>query len=129
MAASDRFRAGEGAAIDWIAGRSEMSDDLGFLVSSMEWPLDEEARAFLLTVGNAAQAAAKRAEQAAKEAASRRTEQTPAASQAPTPVGWEELRRRRREQALRERLDQLWRANAQIPLDAGVRTRGRPGDW
>ena len=65
MAADDDSRAGEGMAIDWIAGRSEMSDDLALLVSGMEQPLDETARAFLLTVGNAARAAAKRAELAA----------------------------------------------------------------
>ena len=68
MTADDKSRAGEGMAIDWIAGRSEMSDDLALLVSGMEQPLDETARAFLLTVGNAARAAAKRAELAARGA-------------------------------------------------------------
>jgi hypothetical protein len=33
MAADDDFRAGEGMAIEWLEGRSEMSDDLALLVS------------------------------------------------------------------------------------------------
>jgi hypothetical protein len=60
MPADDDFRAGEGMAIEWLEGRSEMSDDLALLVSGMTQPLDGTARAFLLTVGNAARAVARR---------------------------------------------------------------------
>ena len=60
MAADDDFRAGEGMAIEWLEGRSEMSDDLVLLVSGMTQPLDGTARAFLLTVGNAARSVARR---------------------------------------------------------------------
>jgi hypothetical protein len=46
--------------VQWRARRSEMTDDLALLVSGMTQPIDGTARAFLLTVGNAVRAVARR---------------------------------------------------------------------
>lgn len=121
MAANDDFRAGESMAIDWIAGRSQMSDDLAFLVSEMDRPLDETARGFLITIGNAARAAAKRAEQAAKAQATAAAhgEAQPAATVAAAldvDASW----RRMRELQRRARLEELWRRNSQVPFGYGA---------
>ena len=128
MSDNDDIRAGDGMAIDWIAGRSEMTEDLSAIVATMPKELDGAAIGFLRTVGNAARAAAKRAEQAARDeaAAPGREAQTAAAPPAPS-IDWEELRRRQRERALREQLDELWRANSAIPigLRAEIVDRGR----
>jgi hypothetical protein len=51
---------GEEMAKAWLAGKSELIDDLAALVDGMDKPLDGTARAFLLTIGNAAKASAKR---------------------------------------------------------------------
>jgi hypothetical protein len=51
---------GEEMAKAWLAGKSELIDDLAALVDGMDKPLDGTARAFLQTIGSAAKASAKR---------------------------------------------------------------------
>jgi hypothetical protein len=48
---------GEELAKAWLAGKSELIDDLAALVEGMDKPLDGTARAFLQTIGSAAKAA------------------------------------------------------------------------
>jgi hypothetical protein len=52
---------GEELAKAWLAGESELIDDLSVLVDGMDRPLDATARAFLLTIGTAAKASGKQA--------------------------------------------------------------------
>ena len=72
---------GEEMAKAWLAGKSELIDDLAALVDGMDRPLDATARAFLLTIGNAAKASAKREARATPSA--RRTPEAPRAPQPP----------------------------------------------
>ena len=127
MSDNDDIWAGEGMAIDWIAGRSEMTEDLSAIVATMPKELDGAAVGFLRTVGNAARAAAQRAEQAPRDGAPATAPQAQAAAAppAPSPIDWEELRRRQREHRLRERLDELWRANSAIPIGHAPRDSDR----
>jgi hypothetical protein len=80
---------GEGMAKAWLAGKSELIDDLAVLVAGMDRPLDAIARAFLLTIGNAAKASAKR--EARPTPSARRTpdpakaQPSPEAPRAPQP--------------------------------------------
>src|SRR5580658_10325605 len=55
----DDARAGEQMAKAWLRGEGELIDDLPLLVSGMSRPLDEMAKAFLSTIGNAAKAKAR----------------------------------------------------------------------
>ena len=59
MSDDDDVRAGEELARAWLQGKSELIDDLAALVDGMTRPLDATARAFLLTIGNAARLAPK----------------------------------------------------------------------
>jgi hypothetical protein len=114
----DDFQAGEQLALEWLEGRSDMSDDLALLVSGMSQPLDGRARAFLVAVGKAAQAAAKReGPPASSEAPAtlRHEAPTPAAPPAPA-AGVEDFLRLARERAERARIEELWRANSAIPI-------------
>jgi hypothetical protein len=120
MAADDAFREGESLAIDWIEGRSEMSGDLALLVNGMTQPLDETARAFLLTIGNAARAVARREDLSTLAGAPVPRPPDPAKAQ-PTPeaplapfVDLNEMLRRRRERERAARYKELARANAAL---------------
>jgi hypothetical protein len=120
MAADDDFRAGEGLALDWLEGRSEMSDDLSLLVSGMTQPLDGTARAFLLSVGNAARAVARREDLPAPAGAPTPRPPDPAKAQ-PTletppapPIDLNEMLRRRRERERAARFEELARRNAAL---------------
>ena len=135
MAVDDDSRAGEGMAIDWIAGRSEMSDDLALLVSGMEQPLDETARAFLITIGNAARAAAKRAELAVRGAPRPTPTGAPSPAvlegrtpAAPPAIDVDSFWRQTQERMQRARIEEFWRKNSEIPAIIDMRPRRRPGD-
>jgi hypothetical protein len=117
---------GEELARAWLQGKSELMDDLADLVEGMAHPLDGTARAFLVTVGNAAKASAKR------RPASARVEAQPS----PEPpvaqtISLDEMMRRRREREHARRLDELGRSNAAAWGDQAemVRGMGAGGDW
>jgi hypothetical protein len=118
--ADDDFRAGEGMAIEWLESRSEMSDDLALLVSGMTQPLDGTARAFLLTVGNAARAVARREDLPTSAGAPAQRAPDPAKAQptpeaTPTPpIDLNEMLRRRRERERAARFEELARRNAAL---------------
>jgi hypothetical protein len=118
--ADDDARAGEELARAWLQGKSELIDDLAALVDGMDKPLDAAARAFLLTVGNAARALARREDlptpagaPAPRAKGPAKAQPTPEASPAPA-FDVEEFRRRRREHELAARLDELARRNAAL---------------
>jgi hypothetical protein len=121
---SDDVRAGEELARAWLQGNSELLDDLADLVGSMSHPLDETARTFLLTVGNAARQASKGKARPAHE----RIEAQPAVQPTPpAPIDLNEVIRRRREHELAARLEELGRRNAQAWVDQAQMVRGL--DW
>jgi hypothetical protein len=108
----DDVRAGEELARAWLQGKSELIDDLAALVDGMTRPLDATARAFLLTVGNAARSAPR----GKARPAPARLDAQPAAQPTQDPpqprVDIDEFRRRQREHERAARLERLARSNA-----------------
>jgi hypothetical protein len=110
----DDVRAGEELARAWLQGKSELIDDLAALVDGMTRPLDATARAFLLTIGNAARSTPRgktRPTSAGAPAPAHLEAQTPEAPALPR-VDVDELRRRMREHERAARLERLARSNA-----------------
>lgn len=113
----DGFRAGEKMAIDWIEGRSEMTDDLAALVAGMPRELDAMARGFLVTIGNAARRTAS-------------CEAQPAPGAAPTPpavpppaapsIDVDTMWARARERQRKARFEEFARRNAELPVIHGL---------
>jgi hypothetical protein len=119
--ADDDARAGEELARGWLRGKSELIDDLAALVDCMAQPLDETARAFLLTVGNSARAVARREDLPTPAGAPAprppdlaKAHPTPDAPPAP-PIDLNEMLRRERERAAR--LEELARRNQEAFLE------------
>jgi hypothetical protein len=110
---------GEELARAWLQGKSELIDDLAALVDGMGHPLDATARAFLLTVGNAARSAPRgkaRPTSSAGAPAPARLDATPTPLEAPPlpPVDVDEFRRRMREHERAARFEDLARRNAAL---------------
>jgi hypothetical protein len=106
--ADDDARAGEELARAWLQGKSELINDLAALVDGMSQPLDATARAFLLTVGNAARSAPRGKARPAPARLDAQPTQDP-----PQPrVDIDEFRRRQREHERAARLEELGRSNA-----------------
>ena len=129
----DFFREGERLALDWIAGKSELLDDFAALVVGMK-EFGEMERAFLLTIGNAARAAAKREGQPTFVVASDPAPTPRSAPAAEPKVDIEEFRRRRLEHERRERFEDLARRNQALFLEqqhafAPSRDRPKGADW
>lgn len=116
---------GEALARGWLQGKSELLNSLADLVEGMSHPLDETARAFLLTVGNTARAAAKREGAPTSVVAS---EPAPSPRSKPVPaepkVDIDEFRRRQREHARRARYDELAANNAALSICSMPRDEG-----
>jgi hypothetical protein len=106
-------RAGEELAKAWLRGEGELIDDLAALVDGMGHPLDATARAFLLTVGNAARSTprGKARPASARIEAQTKAQPTPEAPPAP-PVDVDAFRARMRDHERARRLEQLGRSNA-----------------
>jgi hypothetical protein len=126
----DDVRAGEELAKAWLAGKSELIDDLAALVDGMDKPLDATARAFLQMIGDAAKASAKR--EARPTPSARRTPAPPPES-TPAPVDLNEMFRRRRERERARRLEEFGRRNQEAFMEqrafmAGNQTRN-DADW
>jgi hypothetical protein len=121
----DDVRAGEALARAWLAGKTEMSDDLAVLVSVLTQPLDAATRAFLQTIGNAAKASA-RPTPSARRAPAPPPEPTPAA-----PVDLNEMIRRRQARDRARRIEAWGRSNAEAWADQAemVRGMGAGVDW
>jgi hypothetical protein len=111
----DDVRAGEELAKAWLAGKSELIDDLAALVDGMDKPLDATARAFLQMIGEAAKASAKR--EARPTPSARRTPAPPPASTPAAPVDLNEMLRRRREREHARRLEELGRRNQEAFME------------
>jgi hypothetical protein len=109
--ADDDAPAGEELARAWLQGKSELIDDLAALVEGMDKPLDETARAFLLTIGNAARSAPRG-----------KARPTPAGAPAPARIeappapafDVDAFRRRMRERERAARFEELARRNAAL---------------
>jgi hypothetical protein len=127
--ADDDARAGAELARAWLDGRSEMSDDLALLVSGMTQPLDEIAKAFLVTVGNAARAMAKRETRPAPSV--RRKPAPPPEPTPAAPVDLNEMIRRRRERMSVRRLEEFGRSNEWARREQAemVHGMGAGSDW
>jgi hypothetical protein len=124
----DDFRAGEALALEWIEGRTSLTDDLAVLVLGMTRELSDEARefggearGFLVTIGNAARQAARRETNPRSKPIRPRA---PDPAKAPPPaeppsaaVDFNELMQRRRERNLAARLDELGRRNQEAWLE------------
>jgi hypothetical protein len=116
----DGVRAGEELARAWLDGKSELIDDLAALVDGMDKPLDGTARAFLLTVGNAARAVARREDLPAPAGApaSRPPDLAKAVPSPDTPpappIDLNEMLRRRQERERAARFEELARRNAAL---------------
>jgi hypothetical protein len=105
-------RAGEDLARAWLRRKSELDDDLAALVDGMDKPLDATARAFLLTVGNAARGHTRPRPAGATRPA---VEAQPLPEVTPSqPVDVDAFRRRRREHERAARLEQLCQRNAAL---------------
>jgi hypothetical protein len=107
----------------WLAGKSELMDDLADLVEGMSHPLDPAARAFLQTIGSAAKAAPRGKARptpagapAPAQAAAQPTPEPPLAA----PVSLDELWRRRRERDRAQRLAELGRRNQEAWAEQGA---------
>lgn len=110
--ADDDARAGEELARAWLQGKSELIDDLAALVDGMTRPLDATARAFLLTIGNAARLAPRgKARPTPAGAPAPRAPDPPEAPPA-TAFDVDEFRRRMSEHERAARLERLARSNA-----------------
>ena len=107
----DFFREGERLALDWIAGKSELLDDFAALVVGMK-EFGEMERAFLLTIGNAARAAAKREGQPTFVVASDPAPTPRSAPAAEPKVDIDAFRRRQRAHEQAARLQELASRNA-----------------
>jgi hypothetical protein len=117
---------GEEMAKNWLAGKTNMHDDLGTLVASMvDGQLGAVERDFLRVVGEAARSAAKRKDRAAAPA---RVEAQPPA--APPVIDVDASWRRARERQRAARFEELARRNSRIPVDGGGDFwRARNDDW
>ena len=121
----DDFRAGEALALEWIEGRTSLTDDLAVLVLGMARELSGEARdfggearGFLVTIGNAARQAARGRPRPRRAGAAKPVEALPLPEAPPSPpVDVDEFRRRRREHELAARLDELGRRNAETFME------------
>jgi hypothetical protein len=120
----DDFRAGEALALEWLAGKTSLTDDLAVIVLGMARELSGEARefggdarGFLVTIGNAAKASARGKARPTRAGTPAPASIEAAAQPAPEPphphVDINELWRRRRERNLAARLDELSRRNAE----------------
>jgi hypothetical protein len=104
---------GEDMARAWLAGKTNMHDDLGELVASMvAGELGPVERGFLRVVGDAARSTGKRK---GKQTAEPVPQPPPAGPVVDVDASW----RRARERMKRARLEELARRNAQIPIDGG----------
>jgi hypothetical protein len=103
----DDARAGEELARAWLQGKSELIDSLADLVEGMSHPLDETARAFLVTIGNAARSATKRVGQPTLVVPSDAAPTPRSAPAVETKVDIDEFRRRRLEHERRARFEEL----------------------
>jgi hypothetical protein len=112
-----------------LAGKSELMDDLADLVAGMDRPFDATARAFLLTIGNAAKASAKR--EARPMPSARRTPAPPPEPTPAAPVDFSEMLRRRLERDGARRMEEFGRSNAAAWGEQAemVRGMGAGGDW
>jgi hypothetical protein len=129
----DDARAGEELARAWLQGKSELIDSLADLVEGMSHPLDATARAFLLTVGNAARSAPKskvRQTPAGAPAAPPNLAQAQPSPEAPPAplIDFNEMMRRHRESEYARRLEELWRENSSSPV-GGIMNFGRGATW
>jgi hypothetical protein len=131
----DDVRAGEELAKAWLAGKSELIDDLAALVDGMDKPLDATARAFLQMIGNAAKASAKREARPTPAGAPAprppdlaKAQPTPEAPRAPL-IDLNELLRRRRERERARRLEELGRNNDEAWRDQAEMVRGMGAGW
>jgi hypothetical protein len=121
----------------WLAGKSELMDDLADLVEGMSHPLDPAARTFLQTIGSDAKAMAKR--EARPTPSARRTpdpakaQPSPEAPPAPL-IDLSEMLRRRRERERAAKLEELGRRNQEAFMEQqhaftlGNQTRN-DADW
>jgi hypothetical protein len=110
--ADDDALAGEELARAWLQGKSELLDDLAALVDGMTRPLDATARAFLLTIGNAARLAPRGKARPAPARLDAQTAAQPTQNPPQPRVDIDEFRRRMREHERAARLDELARRNA-----------------
>lgn len=125
----DEFRAGEALVLEWIGGRTSLTDDPAVLVVGMARELSGEARefggevrGFLVTIGNAARQAARGPTRPMPAGAPTPVKAQPSPeAPSPPPIDVDEFIRARREHALRERLQEMGRHNEaawqQQPLD------------
>jgi hypothetical protein len=108
---------GEELAKAWLAGKSELIDDLAALVDGMDKPLDATARAFLLTIGSAAKAAPRgKARPTPAGAPAARppdlAKAQPSSEAPPAPlIDLNEMLRRRRERERAAKLEEFGRRN------------------
>jgi hypothetical protein len=130
MGADNDFRAGEALALEWIEGRTSLTDDLADLVLGMARELSGEARefggdarGFLVTIGNAARMARKSKARPTPAGAPAPAGMDAQMAPQPTPeppqprVDLNELMRRRREREYKAKLDELGRRNQQAWLE------------
>ena len=114
---------GDELAKNWLAGKTNMHDDLGTLVASMvDGQLGAVERDFLRVVGEAACSAARRKARPAPEPA----QPTPVPPQIDVDASW----RRARERQRAARFEELARRNSRIPVDGGGDFwRAQNDDW
>jgi hypothetical protein len=139
----DDFRAGEALALEWIEGRTSLTDDLAVLVLGMTSELSGEARefggearGFLVTLGNAARQAARRETNPRSKPIRPRAPDpakappSPEAPPGPT-IDINEMFRRRRESERARRLEEFGRRNAAAWGEQAemVHRMGGGGDW
>jgi hypothetical protein len=120
----DDFRAGEALALEWIEGRTSLTDDLAVLVLGMARELRGEARefggevrGFLVTIGNAARQAPRGHTRPRPAGAPKPVEALPSPEVPSATVDFNEMLRRRRERNLAARLDELGRRNQEAWLE------------
>jgi hypothetical protein len=129
---SDAAKEGEELAKAWLAGKSQLFDDLADLVESMmDKPLDAPARAFISTIGRDAKAMAKRKDRSLATTDPAKAQAAQPTQDPPQPrVDLNELWRRRLERERARRLDELGRSNAEAWRDQAEMVLGMgAGDW
>jgi hypothetical protein len=128
---SDAAKEGEELAKAWLAGKSELFDDLADLVESMSHPLDPASRTFLNMIGNSAKASARGKARPASARIEAQTAAQPTQDPLQPRVDLNELWRRRRERESARRLEELGRSNAAAWGEQAemVRGMGAGGDW
>ena len=144
---ADDFRAGEALALEWIEGRTSLTDDLAVIVLGMARELSGEARefggdarGFLVTIGNAARMAKRDdlptlARTSAPRAKGLANAQPTAPEPPPAPTtDINEMFRRRRERERAVRLEELGRRNQEAFMEQQhAFTLGNPmrndADW